>query len=136
MASTTVSASDITIFTAGKIITMEEALPEASAVAVSKGKIVSVGTLQTLRDYIDNHGATVDRRFEGKVLMPGFIEPHVHPSLPAVLTQFAFLAPDDWELPTGKFPGATTHEAYIEKLTELVAAYNASDPDPKVPFIA
>ena len=26
--------------------------------------------------------------------MPGFIDPHVHPSLPAVLTQFPFITPD------------------------------------------
>jgi hypothetical protein len=129
-------ADEITIFAAKKIITMEEALPEASAVAVSAGRIVSVGSLKSLKDYIDNHDAIVDRRFQDKVLMPGFIEPHVHPSLPAVLTQFAFLAPDDWELPTGDFPGAKTQDDYVAKLEALVTAHFAGEYDPNVPFIA
>jgi hypothetical protein len=53
-------AQELKIFTANKIITMENALPEATAVAVSDGKIVSVGTLETLQAYINNHGAVVD----------------------------------------------------------------------------
>ncbi|MCP4328323.1 MAG: amidohydrolase [Alphaproteobacteria bacterium] len=129
-------ASEITIFTAKKIITMEESLPEATAVAVTKGKIVSVGSLESLNSYVETQGATVDRQFESKILMPGFIDPHIHPSLPAVLTQFAFLAPEDWELPTGDFPGAVTHDAYIERLTDLVAAHVAGGHDPSVPFVA
>jgi hypothetical protein len=56
----------------------------------------------------------------------------VHPSLPAVLTQFPFLAPDDWVLPTGDFPGATTPQAYEASLKQLVADHD----DPAVPFIA
>jgi predicted amidohydrolase YtcJ len=128
--------SQLTVFVAKKIITMEPSMPEATAVAVYDGKIVSVGTLESLQGWIDAKGATIDRTFEDKILMPGLIDPHVHPSLPAVLTQFPFIAPDDWVLPTGEFPGAKTQEAYIDRLKELVAAYY-DDPehDPKIPFI-
>ena len=63
--------------------------------------------------------------------MPGFIEPHVHPSLPAVLTQFPFIAPDSWSLPTGEFPAATTPEAYVARLKALVAEHT----DTTIPFI-
>jgi predicted amidohydrolase YtcJ len=120
------------VYTAKKIITMEPALPQATAVAVADGRIVSVGTLESLKPWLDASEFTVDRSLEGKVLMPGFIDPHVHPALPAVLTQFPFLAPDDWVLPTGEFPGATTPEAYETRLKTLVAAHE----DPTVPFIA
>jgi predicted amidohydrolase YtcJ len=81
---------------------------------------------------MDERGATIDRTFQDKVIMPGFIEPHAHPSLPAVLTQFPFIAPDDWSLPTGEFPGARTPEAYRARLKELVAEHT----DPDIPFIA
>ena len=120
-----------TVFVAKKIITMEPAMPEATAVAVAEGRIVAVGTLESLQGWIDQRGAKVDRTLQEKILLPGFIDPHVHPSLPAVLTQFPFLAPDDWVLPTGEFPGARTHDAYISRLKELVAAYD----DPDAPFI-
>jgi len=136
LVSTAVQAADMTIYTAQKIITMETNIPEATAVAVEDGRIVTVGSLDSLSDYIENHGAVVDERFADKVLMPGFIDPHIHPSLPAVLTQFPFLAPDDWHLPTGDFPGAKTHEDYVARLKELVAAHDASDHDASVPFIA
>ncbi|MFT4518096.1 MAG: putative amidohydrolase YtcJ [Halioglobus sp.] len=124
-------ASELTVYTARKIITMEPALPEATAVAVADGRIVSVGTLESLQPWIKQRGARIDNSLKDKVLMPGFIDPHVHPSLPAVLTQFPFLAPDDWSLPTGEFPGAKTPEAYISRLKELVAQHD----DPIVPFI-
>lgn len=129
-------AQELTVFTAKKIITMEPSLPEATAVAVADGRIVSVGSLESLQGWIAERGAVIDESFSEKVLMPGFIDPHVHPSLPAVLTQFAFLAPDDWSLPTGEFPGATTPEAYRARLLELGETYFANpDRDPNVPFI-
>ena len=119
------------VFTAKKIITMAEALPTATAVAVADGKIVSVGTLESLQPWLDRYPHEIDERFADKIIMPGFIDPHVHPSLPAVLTQFPFLAPDDWSLPTGEFPGAMTPETYETRLKELVAAH----PDWSLPFV-
>ncbi|MDG0970829.1 MAG: amidohydrolase [Porticoccaceae bacterium] len=123
---------DLVIYTAKKIITMEPALPEATAVAVADGKIVAVGSLASLDSWIANTNSRIDRRFEDKVIMPGFIDPHVHPSLPAVLSQFAFIAPDDWSLPTGEFPGAKTPDAYIKRLKQLASEHD----DKSIPFIA
>ena len=126
------SAAELRVYTAKKIITMEPALAEATAVAVADGRIVSVGSLESLQPWLQGREVNIDRSLQGKVLLPGFIDPHVHPSLPAVLTQFPFLAPDDWVLPTGVFPGATTPRAYEARLKELVAAHD----NPAVPFIA
>ena len=123
---------NLVIYTAKKIITMEPALPEATAVAVAKGKIVAVGSLKSLSSWTNQTNSRIDRRFEGKVIMPGFIDPHVHPSLPAVLTQFAFIAPDDWSLPTGDFPGAKSPAAYIKRLKKLANQHS----DKTIPFIA
>jgi predicted amidohydrolase YtcJ len=130
------AAPELRVFVARKIITMEPSIPEATAVAVADGKIVSVGTLESLQGWIKQRGAVIDETFKDKILMPGFIDPHVHPSLPAVLTQFPFIAPDDWSLPTGEFPGAKTPGAYKTRLRELADDYFA-DPghDPKIPFI-
>ena len=122
----------LTVYTAKKIITMEPAMPEATAVAVEGDSIVGVGSLESLQPWIEARSGTINRSLEDKVLMPGFIDPHVHPSLPAVLTQFPFLAPDDWSLPTGEFPGATNPQDYEAGLKLLAAAHD----DPQVPFIA
>ena len=124
--------AETVVYTAKLIRTMEPALPEATAVAVEEGKVLAVGSLESLDPLITKRGARIDRQFEDKVMTPGFIDPHVHPTLPAVLTQFPFLAPDDWRLPTGDFPGATTPEGYRSALQNLVAQHD----DASVPFIA
>ncbi len=124
--------AETVVYTAKLIRTMEPALPEATAVAVEDGKILAVGSLENLSPLIATRGARIDRQFEDRVITPGFIDPHVHPTLPAVLTQFPFLAPDDWYLPTGDFPGATTREGYRSALQNLVDKHD----DASVPFVA
>ena len=124
--------AELVVYTAQLIRTMEPALPTATAVAVEDGLIVAVGTEESLQPLIAARSGRVDRQFEEDVLLPGFIDPHVHPSLPAVLTQFPFLAPDDWSLPTGEFPGETTPEGYRSRLIDLAAEHT----DTSVPFIA
>jgi predicted amidohydrolase YtcJ len=127
------SVGPLTVFVAKRIVTMEPALPTATAVAVSGDRIVAVGTVEDLQPWIEAKGARVDETFFDSIMLPGFIDPHLHPSLPAVLTQFPFIAPDDWSLPTGEFPGATTPQAYRQRLEELVARHRN---DAAVPFIA
>ena len=114
-----------TIFTAGRIYTMDPGQPTATAVAVDQGRIVAVGEPARLARIPGFSQASIDSRFADLVLMPGFIDPHVHPTLPAILTQFPFLAPDDWELPTGTFPGARTPPEFKSKLDALVAAHGS-----------
>ena len=105
----------LTVFTAKKIITMDTSAPNATAVAVANGKIVSVGSLKSLKPWTSNREVIIDHTLKEKGLMPGFIDPHVHPSLPAILSQFPFIAPEHWSLPTGEFPAAKTNKEYIEK---------------------
>lgn len=116
------------IYTAEKIITMDPGLSAATAVAVNKGRIVAVGDIKQLRSTSALSHYQIDTRFDDKILTPGFIDPHVHPTLPAVLTQFPFLAPDDWTLPTGDFPGALTAEDFKTRLQELVSAHRGDTP--------
>ncbi|MEP1473165.1 MAG: amidohydrolase [Halieaceae bacterium] len=128
----TPAALALTVFPAKKIITMEPALAKATAVAVEGDRIVAVGSLESLQPLLDASNGNIDPSLKDKILMPGFIDPHVHPSLPAVLTQFPFLAPDNWSLPTGEFPGATTPADYEARLKILAAAHD----DDAVPFVA
>lgn len=126
----------ITVYVAKKIITMEPSLPTATAVAVADGRIVGVGSLESLKSWTDGRDdVTIDYTLQDKIVTPGFIDPHVHPSLPATLTLFPFLAPDDWTLPTGFFPGATTPEEYRTALKKLVAEYEQSSTGKDVPFV-
>lgn len=69
----------ITVFVAQKIITMDPGWPEATAVAVRDGKIISVGSLDDLKPWLDKNPYKIDRTFADMVLLPGFVEPHGHP---------------------------------------------------------
>ena len=67
--------TDITIFAARRIITMNSYLPDATHVAVREGRVLGVGDLDTVKGFGEY---SLDDRFAGKVLMPGFVEGHCH----------------------------------------------------------
>jgi predicted amidohydrolase YtcJ len=58
----------------GKVLTVDKAFSTKSAVAVKDGKIVAVGGDEVLKEY--NAPQKID--LKGRVLMPGFIDTHVH----------------------------------------------------------
>ncbi|MDE2437498.1 MAG: amidohydrolase family protein [Sphingomonadales bacterium] len=70
---------------------------------------------------------TVDRQYASKVLMPGLIDPHIHPVQGSVMLNLPFIAPDDWNLPTGNFPGSRTQAQWRGRFADLLAK---SDADP------
>lgn len=104
-----------TIFYGGPIITMEKDHPKAEAVVTSQyGKIVYVGSEQeALKQYPNSQKIDLD----DKVLMPGFIEQHLHPFLAALTLNMPVIAPEEWQLPTKTWPAVTNHDDYIAALT-------------------
>ena len=121
----------ITVFVAKKIITMDPGWPEATAVAVRDGKILSVGSLEDLKPWLDKNPYKIDRTFETKVLLPGFVEAHGHPFIGGTSLTRPLLT----YLPTARaygppFPGVKTPEAAMAKLREYVG--QAKSPDETV----
>lgn len=116
----------VTVFEAARIVTMEPSNPSARFVAVADGVILGLAdTLAELEPWTRGRTVNVDRRFAKDVLMPGLIDPHVHPVMAAVALNMPYLAPDDWKLPSGFYPGAQTQAAYRQRLTEMLAASKA-----------
>ncbi|HMS21631.1 MAG TPA: hypothetical protein PKC46_13935, partial [Sphingorhabdus sp.] len=103
----------VTIYRAKRIITMDPKLPTAIYAAVADGTILGVSNnLGALEPFIGNREFNIDTRFENAVLMPGFIDPHVHPMQSAVMLNLPFVAPEDWVLPSHTYKGAQTPAAY------------------------
>ncbi len=119
--------SELTVFTARLIRTMNPSMPEASAVAVRDGGIVEVGSLDTLKPWLDAHPHRIDTRFENHVLMPGFIDPHLHPTLGAILLPCHFITALEWNLPDRSCPPATSPAEYLARLKEVEAGLDGSD---------
>jgi predicted amidohydrolase YtcJ len=68
-------AADLVLMN-GKIVTVDEAKPEAQALAVRGDIIVAVGSNRYLRPYINEATKVID--LEGKLAIPGFIDAHGH----------------------------------------------------------
>ena len=107
-----VVADQLTVYRARRIITMDPSMPTATAVAVRDDRIVAVGSMDRLRPWLDAHDYEIDDTFLDKVLLPGFIDPHLHPGLGAsLLGQNEIIAPEDWELPRGWSGACRTGQA-------------------------
>ncbi|SVC63958.1 uncharacterized protein METZ01_LOCUS316812, partial [marine metagenome] len=86
----------ITVFPARRIHTMDPSLPEATAIAVRDGRIVEVGSIESLQPWLGRHEHMVDNRFYDAVLLPGLIDPHMHPGLIALMLACEWITPEAW----------------------------------------
>ena len=103
----------------GSIITMEGDQPSyIEAVLTDGDRIVRIGALSELEKLSTDSIHKVD--LEGKTMLPGFIEPHIHPLLATILIQTKIIAFNDWNLPNGFFPKARDQDEYLQKLDEVV----------------
>ena len=64
------------VITNGKVVTVEQGVPDAQAVAASGGKIVAVGSNADVKKYIGPKTEVIDAA--GQLVIPGFIEGHGH----------------------------------------------------------
>ena len=116
-------SSQITVFEARRFMTMEAARPSCRYVAVAGGIIVALGdSLAELEPWTSGRDVKLDRSLAPYVVLPGLIDPHLHPLQAAVLLNIPFLAPDDWRLPAGFSPGVRTAAGYRDRLRQALAA--------------
>ena len=125
--------TNITVYVAKRVVTMDPSNPTATAVAVSDGKILSVGSLEDLKPWTGKYPTQIDRQFEGKVLYPGFVDPHQHLLIGGLTTTSYPLTylplPSPWGKP---FPGVKNLPAAIAKLKE----YSSGISDPNQTLLA
>ena len=64
------------VLTNGKVVTLEDGVPDAQAVASTGGRIVAVGTNAEIQKYVGPKTEVID--VKGQLVIPGFIEGHGH----------------------------------------------------------
>ena len=74
---TTVRGHADLVFLSGAIYTVDPQRPWAEAVAVRGGRIAAVGSDSEVRPYVGDDTRVVD--LEGRMLLPGFHDAHIHP---------------------------------------------------------
>lgn len=132
------------VLAGGEVVTVDPARPRARAVAVAGDRIVAVGDEREVRDRAGPRTMVVD--LAGRVLVPGFVDAHVHPIhaglrlLGCDLTELGSLAeartavasavgarPDGWILGGGWayewFPAGCPSAAELDALVGGRAAY-------------
>ncbi len=130
------------------VVTMDSATPRAGALAVRDGRIVFVGNDSAVARFIGRRTRVLD--LPGRMVMPGFVDTHVHPvtggielgecDLNAVQTRAALLAAvaacdardttstwirgGGWQLPL--LPGGRAGAALLDSLVPSRPAYLTS----------
>ena len=96
------------LVTGAHIITMNAAAPVAEAMLVEEGRIAWVGRLEDAPD-AGQGVSTLD--LKGKVVVPGFVEPHMHLPPLAMMHEFSNIGPNRFE----------TTEAALGQLAKVAA---------------
>jgi predicted amidohydrolase YtcJ len=116
------ATSPTTVFTARRVITMDPDLPEATAVAVTDGRVIAVGAVAELREM-----GAVDDTFADAIICAGLIDQHLHPILGATTLMTDVIAIEDWELPDKTYPAAHSTQEYHDRLSEAAQRFSAPD---------
>jgi len=75
--------NDTTVFTGGTVLTVDGDFSEAEAIAIRGNRILAVGSDAKVRAAAGEGATIID--LAGRVVLPGFVEPHAHPVAGAML---------------------------------------------------
>ncbi len=110
--------ANMVVYHGGDIITMaSNKIDLAESVVTNYDEIVFVGSKNEALKQFPN---AKEHDLRGETLMPGFVEPHVHPSLAATMLPNEIIAPYDWVLPNGTKKGVSGHDEYIKRITSSI----------------
>ena len=116
--------SEITVFSARDIITMNASRPHSTHVAVRDGRILGAGGLEDMQQW---GPFTLNDDFAEKTLVPGFVEGHAH-AMEGGIWDFPYIGFEDrWDPSGRRWEGAKSLEAAIAALTAAEARLNDAE---------
>lgn len=117
--SAAVTEAPVTVYSAKKIITMDAAQPTATALAVAGKRIIAVGALDQIKGFLGTRKYKLDDSFKNRTLVPGFIDPQLHPLLAALTLSTEIIATEDWVLPQRTYRAANSQVEYLARLQRI-----------------
>ena len=107
--------TDITVFEARNILTMNPSQPRATHVAVRDGRILAVGSAQDVNAW---GPSKLNQQFAQQVLLPGLVEGHSH-LMAGTLWRYVYCGYFDATDPSGRvWPGLKTLDAVVAALAK------------------
>lgn len=121
--------TEYVLYKAKDVVSLSEhAQPsKENAVLVKGEKIVSVGQFDAILKAFSDEAITINDQFSESVFVSGFINQHDHPWLGALTLNSAIISIEDWDLPTGFYPKASTAEQYLSLLRSAVQSHSQGD---------
>ncbi|WP_276390713.1 amidohydrolase [Eudoraea chungangensis] len=118
--------STYTIYSGGEIITMDETKQSATEAVVTQDEtIVFVGTKSEAKKIYPN-ATSVD--LANNVMVPGFVDNHLHMGLGAILLPLHWVTPEDWDLPNDRKIKATIgKEEFLKEVQLLTDQFSSSN---------
>ena len=114
------------IIIAKNIITLDDQYPNANALYIKENRINSVGLKEELlKEFPD---ILVDYSHQDQIIVPGFIEHHIHPLLAAITMNSHIVAIDDWNVSSKKTYGIRNRKEYLDRLSLVENSLNDKDP--------
>ena len=95
------------VITNAVIYTVDKDRTSAEALAVSGGRIAAVGSADEIKKYIGTETELID--MGGKLVLPAFVDSHMHPASSAVVYVFQI-----------KLHDLFTNEDYLERISDFV----------------
>ena len=120
------SSEDITIYHAKEIVTLDEKVASANAVSVKSDRIMAIGSLDDLIER--NPDASIDHQFQNDVIVPGFIEHHIHPFLSAITMNAEIISIEGWDLPNNQSIAYRDRDSYMQRLSEIEENMKSDSP--------
>ena len=111
----------VKIFIAKDIVTLNKNNDSVEAIATKGSKIINVGSKEELTLIYPD--ATLISDYKNAIIVPGFIEHHIHPFLAAVTMNSEILAIEDWQLPSKTAIGVRSRSSYLSNLSEIEEKY-------------
>ena len=105
------------IVIAKEIVTLDDRYQNVDAIFIKGNKIHTVGFKEELLKSFPD--VKVDTANENNIIIPGFIEHHIHPLLAGITMNSEIVAIDDWDVPHKKSAGVRDREGYLDRLTAI-----------------
>ena len=120
------SSEGITIYHAKEIVTLDEKVASANAVSVKSDRVMAIGSLDDLIER--NPDASINRQFQNDVIVPGFIEHHIHPFLSAITMNAEIISIEGWDLPNNQSIAYRDRDSYMQRLSEIEENMKSDSP--------